>query len=1052
VIHAGFRFSLLWILMMELLSPLAGQERELFQELHWRMIGPHRGGRTVGAAGIPDQPNIFYVGVNNGGVWRTDDYGQTWTPIFDDQPTGSIGALALAPSDPSVLYVGSGEGLQRPDLSVGDGMFKSTDRGATWRHLGLSDAQQIGDVIVDPHDPNRVFVAVLGHPYGPNEQRGVFRSTDGGEKWEKVLYKDENTGAIALGFDPGNARIIYADLWSARLGPWENGEWEGKTSGLFKSTDGGSTWRQLTEGLPTAAQGLGRIGFAIAPSDPSRLYATVDAASRGGIYRSDDSGEHWIRVHSDERVWGRGSDFAEVQVDPKNRDVLFVANTSVYRSVDGGTTFTAMKGAPGGDDYHTIWINPLNADIMLLAADQGVVITVNGGRTWSSWYNQPTAQFYHVITDNQFPYSVYGGQQESGSAGVASRGNDGRITFREWHPVGADEWAYIAPDPLHPDSIYGGKVTRFIKSTGQVQNVAPEPIRSGMYRTLRTAPLVFSPVDPHTLYFASNVLFKTTSGGESWDIISPDLSREMPEVPASIGIFRTREMASQPRRGTIYALAPSPLDRGIIWAGTDDGTVHLTTDGGSAWKNVTPPALTAWSKVAGIEAGHFDRETAYMAVNRIRLDDMRPHLYRTHDAGKSWSEITKGLPADGPVNVVREDPVRAGLLFAGSERAVSVSFDDGLNWTSLRLNMPATSIRDLVIHEADLIVGTHGRSFWILDDITSLRQMNRYGRPAGTTLFMPGPATRVRWNLNTDTPLPPDEPSGENPPDGAPIDYYLSHDVDSVRLEILDQSGDLVRSYSSNDRIDSVRERALRISSDWIPAPSILQARAGMHRFIWDLHYAPPPGFQPWYPIAATPHHTSPEPVGPWVQPGTYTVTLNVDGRKLTQPVTVRMDPRVTTPSVKLQEQFSLSMDCYRGIQKVQSAVRQVHTLRNEIHLLAGKINNPKWNDTLSSFEKKLGKLEGSGVSDDVDVVYFSVQRTKSADESFTGLKTKLLYLMMLLQGADAPATRPQIAAVADEQVVVQDLLQRWAAIRQGELTDLNASLLKLGVAPLKAD
>jgi hypothetical protein len=591
-----------------------------------------------------------------------------------------------------------------------------------------------------------------------------------------------------------------------------------------------------------------------------------------------------------------------------------------------------------------------------------------------------------------------------------------------------------------------------LKSTGQVQNIAPEAIRSGKYRTLRTAPLMFSPVEPHTLYFATNVLFRTTSGGESWDIISPDLSRELPEVPANIGIFRTREMASQPRRGTIYALSPSSIETGIIWAGTDDGLVHLTRDGGLLWKNVTPPALTAWSKVAGIEAGHFDRGTAYMAVNRIRLDDMRPHIYRTHDGGTSWSEIVKGLPPDGPVNVVREDPVRAGLLYAGTERAVYVSFDDGLNWKPLRLNMPATSIRDLVIHDDDIVVGTHGRSFWILDAITPLRQLGKSGRPSGTLLFAPSAAYRVRWNLNTDTPLPPDEPSGENPPDGAVIDYYLDHDADSVRLDIFDQSDHLLRTYSSTDRPDTVNERDLRISPFWVSRPAILSSRGGMHRFVWDLHLAPPEGFRRWYSIAATPYHTSPQPKGPWVQPGTYTVTLHAGGRKFSQPITVRMDPRVNTPSVKLQEQYSLSMECYEGMHRIYKAVVQVHKLRNGIHSLAGTINNPRWNDSLSSLDKKLGMLEGSDGSDDMDIVYFSVGGVRAAEETFNGVETKLLYLMMLLQSADAPATRAQIAAVADQQQVVQGLLQRWDSIRTGDVAELNKNLVKLGVAPLKTD
>ena len=463
--------------------------------MRWRMIGPHRASRTVGAVGVPQQPNVFYIGVNNGGVWKTTDYGRTWVPIFDDQPTGSVGDVIVAPSNPNVLYVGSGEGLQRPDLSVGDGIYKSTDAGKTWVNLGLKDAQQIGGLAVDPKDENKVFVAALGHPYGPNEERGVYRSMDGGKTWERVLYKDENTGAIQVTIDPNNSNIVFADMWAGRQGPWENGAWNGKESGLFKSTDGGTTWRKITKGLPTTEQGLGRIGFCIAPSDSKRMYATVDAGREGGIYRSDDAGESWIRIQTDNRYWGRASDFAEVKVDPKNADIVYSANIVTWKSIDGGKTFNAFRGAPGGDDYHRIWINPNNTDIILLASDQGAIITVNGGQTFSSWYNQPTAQFYHVSTDNAFPYNVYSGQQESGSVGIASRGNDGNISYREWHPVGAEEYGYVAADPLDPNIIYGGKISRFDKRTGQTQNISPEAVRSGKYRFLRTAPVLFNPID-----------------------------------------------------------------------------------------------------------------------------------------------------------------------------------------------------------------------------------------------------------------------------------------------------------------------------------------------------------------------------------------------------------------------------------------------------------------------------------------------------------------------------------------------------------------------------
>ncbi|MDP9046940.1 MAG: glycoside hydrolase, partial [Bacteroidota bacterium] len=715
-----------------------------YNMLQWRMIGPHRGGRTVGAAGVPQQPNVFYIGVNNGGVWKTNDFGRTWKPIFDDQPTGSIGDIAVAPSNPDVIYAGSGEGLQRPDLSVGNGIYKSADAGKTWVNTGLKDAQQIGSIAIDPKDENRVFVAALGHPYGPNTERGIYRTTNGGKTWEKVLYKDENTGAIQVVIDPKNSDIIYADLWAGRQGPWENGAWQGPESGLFKSTDGGTTWTKLTRGLPTFADGLGRIGFCLAPSNPKRMYACVDATKGGGVYKSDDGGESWNQENIDQRLWDRGSDFAECKVDPKDPNIVYIANVVTWKSTDGGKSWKAFRGAPGGDDYHRLWFNPDHPGMILLCSDQGAEISVNGGETWSSWYNQPTAQFYHVSTDNAFPYNVYGGQQESGSVGIASRGNDGQITFREWHPVGAEEYGYVADDPLDPNIIYGGKITKFNKLSGQVQNISPDAARrgrGGTYRFIRTAPVLFSPIDPKCLYYAGNVLFKTTTGGNSWDIISPDLTRTSWDIPASVGVYNTGDLAKMPQRGVIYTVAPSFKSINTIWIGTDDGLIQRTVDGGKTWKNITPAEISSWNKISIIDAGHFDDITAYAAVNKIRLDDMNPYIYRTHDGGKTWKRIVNGLPAD-PVNSVKEDPYCKGLLFAGTETAVYVSFDDGDNWQPLRLNMPATSIRDLVIKNNDLVVGTHGRSFWILDDITALRNIAKIKGHNATVLYSTGFAYR----------------------------------------------------------------------------------------------------------------------------------------------------------------------------------------------------------------------------------------------------------------------------------------------------------------------
>jgi photosystem II stability/assembly factor-like uncharacterized protein len=884
----------------------------LLHGLKYRNIGPHRAGRTVGVSGVASQPNVFYIGVNNGGVWKTNDYGQTWKPIFDSENTSSVGDVAVAPSNPNIVYVGSGEGIQRPDLSIGNGLYKSTDAGATWKNMGLFDAQQIGGISIDPYNENRIFVAALGHPYGPNKERGVYRSLDGGKTLEQVLYIDENTGAVQVGIDPNNTNIVFATIWSARQGPWENGAWNGEPSGLYKSIDGGNTWKKITKGLPTTKQdGLGRIGFTIAPSNSKRMYATVDAEKNGGIYRSDDAGESWYLLTSDGRLWGRGADFAEVKADPKNENIVYSANVVMWKSVDGGKNWKGIKGAPGGDDYHRIWINPNNTNIIAIGLDQGGTITVNGGETYSSWYNQPTAQFYHVSTDNAFPYNVYGGQQESGSIGIASRSNDGNISFREWHPVGVEEYGYIAADPSDPNIIYGGKITKYNKLTGQVQNISPEPVRTGKVRFIRTAPVLFSPVDNKTLFFAGSVIFKTTTGGDTWEQISPDLTRETYDIPESVGIFNTPDLKTMARRGVVYTVAPSYQDINTIWAGTDDGLIHITKDGGKHWKNITPSTLTSWSKVSMIDASRFDNNTAYVAVNRIRCDDMTPHIYKTTDGGVTWKKIINGLPNE-PINTVREDAVRKGLLFAGSENAVYFSLDAGENWQSLRLNMPATSIRDLVIKDDDIVIGTHGRSFWILDNITPLRQL-KVNAQKETTLYKPQQAIRVRWNMNTDTPLPPEEPAGENPPDGAVIDYYLNNNEEDVQLDILNEKGTLIRRFSNKDTLYKIPD--VNIPLYWIKPQQILAAKKGAHRFLWDMKYNPL-NIPVEYPMTAVIHNTAPVATAPWVMPGNYTVKLTVKGKVYTQNLSIKMDPRVKTPIAQLQKQHDLSVICYEGRKK----------------------------------------------------------------------------------------------------------------------------------------
>ena len=1012
----------------------------LFQEMRWRGVGPHRASRTKAAAGVPSQPSVFYIGVVNGGVWKTTDYGRIWTPIFDDQPTGSIGAIAVAPSDPNIIYVGSGEGLQRPDLSTGDGIYKSTDAGKTWTHLGLRDGQQIPEIIVDPANPNRLFVAVLGHPYGPNQERGVFRSLDGGQTFQKVLYQDEDTGASDLLFDPKNPHTIYAVLWQARQGPWENAAWNGPNSGLYKSTDGGNTWRHLTKGLPTFEEGLGRIGIGIAPSDPNRMYATVEQRGGGFVYRSDDAGETWTRMTTDGRIATRPSDAAEIVVDPRNPDIVYSVTIVTWKSVDGGKTWTGFRGAPGGDDYQKGWINPNNGDIILLTSDQGAVITVNGGQTWSSWYNQPTAQFYHVTADNAFPYRLCSGQQESGSVCISSRGDHGQITFREWHPVAVEEYGYVAPDPLDPDIVYGGKVTRYDRRTGQAQFVGPVAIRTPEYRVLRTAPLLFSPVDPRTLYFASNHLWKTTDGGHTWSRISPDLTRTDSVVPPNVGVYSTTPTARARHPGVIYTIAPSPRSLNTIWVGSDDGLIHVTHDGGKTWTNVTPRELTPWSKVSIMDAGHSDTLTAYAAVNTFRLDDLRPHIYRTRDGGSTWTHVTNGIPNGGAVNVVREDPQRNGLLFAGTEQTVYVSFDDGDRWQSLRLNLPPTSIRDLIVKDDDIAVGTHGRSFWILDDITPLRQTADSVVQAEAFLFRPQTATRFRWNKNTDTPLPPDEPAGQNPPDGAIINYYLeARPAAPVTLEVRDPSGAVVRRFASDDQPEPLVPG--RNHPDyWIRPPQTLSAEPGMHRFAWDLRYPPPAVSNFSYPISAIYRDTPREPRGPWVAPGAYTVRLTVAGRPYTQPLTVRMDPRVKTPPAALAQQSTLSMGLYQALKQDSAALHQARALRAELQNRGANARGDLAT-AMAAVDQRAAALVGSGGGFGGD-----------ATESLSRLNGNLAQLLGMLQGADVAPTTVVVEAVHERQMVLSKLLLRWEGILTRDLPALNQKLRAAGLAEVRLD
>jgi photosystem II stability/assembly factor-like uncharacterized protein len=1016
-----------------------------YQELHWRMIGPFRGGRTRAATGVPSQPNVFYIAQVNGGVWKSDDYGRTWNPIFDHESTQSIGGIAVAPSNPDVIYAGSGEGLHRPDLSVGNGIYKSTDAGKTWTHLGLRDGFQVPALAVDPRDPNRVFAAVLGHPYGPNEERGLFRSTDGGETWQKAIYKDENTGASDVEIDPTNPDVIYASMWEAREGPWEdNNTVNGTGGGLFKSTDGGNTWHPLANGLP---KDLSQINLAIAPSNPRRLYATL-AVSSGplAVYRSDDAGESWTKATDDPRPSGRigGGDLAVPRVDSKNADIVYCASTVTMRSTDGGKTWSGFRGAPGGDDYQNLWINPNDPNIVLLVSDQGALVTVNGGASWSSWYNQPTAQIYHVAVTPTFPYRVCGGQQESGSVCISSRGNDGEITFRDWHPVGVIEYGYVAPDPLDPDVIYGGgrsEVSKFHWSTGEVQNITPIPIRSSKYRFDRTEPLMFSPLDPHTLYFASNMLFKTTDGGNSWQAISSDLTRENPGIPASVGNLIPKGADKQ--RGVIYALAPSWKNINTLWAGTDDGVIWITRDGGKNWSNITPKEITPWSKVTQISASHFNDESAYASVSRFRINDEHPYIYRTYDGGKSWKLITTGLPDLGPVDTVREDPERKGLLFAGTENSVWVSFDDGDHWQSLQLNLPHTSMRDLWIHDDDLIVATHGRSFWVLDDITPLRETSD-SLAAADHLFTPAPVYRVQRDTNPDTPIPPDEPAAANPPDGAIIDYYLAHAVSSpVTLEILDAHGQLVRKFSSYDK-PPVTEADLKkqlIPLYWLRAFRSLPSDAGMHRWVWDLHYPAPDSVRHDYPIAAIPGDTPRYPLGPNALPGTYTARLTVNGKSYTATFAVKMDPRIKISPADLEKKFKFEMHLASLLSQTSNAVLQAGSIREPLQKLAEQASG-KTRDSINAFQNKLSEVAGTQTAPAPAPDAVTLARTNG----------QVAVLYGQVWQADAEPTASQSDAVAALDRDVSDGMKRWNELKSSDLAALNRTLREANLPEVKIE
>ncbi|HTG28476.1 MAG TPA: hypothetical protein VK818_09670 [Methylomirabilota bacterium] len=1020
-------------------SALQRLDDEFFQELRWRSIGPHRGGRSLAVTGVPGQPEVFYFGSVDGGVWRTNDAGRTWNPIFDSQPIGSIGAIAVAPSNPDVIYVGSGEADMRSNIGYGNGMYKSTDAGKSWTHIGLTDSRQIARILVDPADPNRVFVAALGHAYGPNTERGVFRSKDGGATWQRILFHDENTGPIDLAFEPGNSGTIYAALLQTRRPPWNvYPPSKGPGSGLYRSRDRGDHWEPVTgHGLP--AEEVGRIGITFAPSNPKRIYLIVDAKA-GGLYRSDDSGQNWQLISQDKRIRERGWYFGEVSVDPKDADTVYLPNTTVYRSRDGGKTFAAFKGAPGGDDYHQMWIDPDEPRRMILGSDQGTIVTRNGGETWSSWYNQPTGQMYHVSTDNRFPYWVYGAQQDSGSIATPSRGNYRALDFHDWRPIAAgDENGYIAPDPENPGVIYGGFVTRQDLNDEQIQQTPPTLAHPGNYRRTWTLPLVFSPIDPHVLYFGSQVLFRTADGGNSWQVISPDLTREDPGAPPNLDPPTIADAGKEKSRGVIYTIGPSYQRKGEIWAGTDDGLIQLTQDEGKTWSNVTPPEITPWSKVTHIEASHSDAGTAYAAVDRHRLDDLRPYLYRTRNFGKHWELISNGIPEGYFLNCVREDPVRKGLLYACTEKGVFVSFDDGDHWQALQMNLPSTSVRDLVIHGDDLVIATHGRSFWILDDIAPLRQITAEMAQSASWLFQPSTAYRVRPGTDQGTPVPFDEPHADNPPDGAVLDYYLKDTQSTaVQLEIFDSAGVLVRRYASGDVLPKTKPEDMQFPMYWVHDPEPLSATTGAHRFVWDLHYAFP----------ADVHSSFYGPTAPLALPGKYTVKLTVNGQSHSQPLELKMDPRVKTSQADLEKMFRAESRVAKNLADLSTAMKHAQEL--QANLATRKKEMPSSGEAaeaLAALDRKTAELMGLQGEPEFGVFGLTVPATdtvtlREASHAARGL-------LSIVQTADAAPTTDAALAIEKWDSATKNILERWDALWQHDRTRVNSLLQKANLKPL---
>jgi photosystem II stability/assembly factor-like uncharacterized protein len=1038
--------ALLAVLLLGSLQATADVAPELYAGMKWRQIGPFRAGRVLAVSGVAGDPTTWYFGAAAGGVWKSTDVGQSWRPLFDEQKIASIGALAVAPSDPNVLYVGTGEACTRGNITYGDGVYKSVDAGRSWQHVGLKDSRHIGAVIVHPTNPDIVFVAALGHAFGPNTERGLFRSGDGGRSWQKVLYRDADTGAIDVVFDPHNANTLFASLWQMRRQPWhfESG---GPGSGLFKSTDGGLSWQRLAgHGLPEGI--LGRIGVSVSGADSSRVYALIEA-KEGGLFRSDDGGGTWTRINADHRFRQRAWYYSHVFADPLVPDALYILNTGAFRSGDGGRSFDLLP-APHGD-HHGLWLDPTNSRRMIESSDGGASVSVDGGQSWSSVYTQPTAQFYHVAVDNHWPYRVYGAQQDNSTVAIESRSDDGQIGREHWYEVGGGESGYIAPDPKDPEIVYAnaesGDITRYDHRLNHLRDVSVYPLdvagngaENLEYRNAWTAPLFVSPHDSNALYTAAQFVLKSADQGRSWRQISPDLTRNDKSKQKPSGGSITLDITSVEYYDTVFALAESPLRQGLIWAGTDDGRIQLTRDDGGSWTDVTPKGLPEWSLVSIIDPSPHDAESAYVAIDRHRLDDLRPFIYRTHDGGKSWTRIVAGIPDGAYARSVREDPKKRGLLYAGTELGVYFSLDDGAHWQPLQLNLPVVPVHDLAVKDDDLVAATHGRAFWILDDVTPLRQLKAELAAGELHVYQPQVATRLHFPTELDHHVP----AGSNPPNGAIIDYYLKSAAganEEITIEILDPSGKVLRHLSNKKPADAFTQPV-----EWPdrePAPDVIPAEAGMNRFAWDLRYDDPT------PIPGA-FYSDEGPKGPLAIPGAYQVRVTARGKSRTVPLEIRLDPRLVgvVTARDLEQVHELALKVNADNESLHRAVNEIRALRNNLETLKHWIGDgAKAKDVLAAAEA----LEAKLVPVEQELIQVEMKASEDNLRYPNKLNEQYDTFTQLVDAADVAPTEPQLKVFAGLHARLEKELARWQAILRSDVAQLNELMHSRGVPTLGA-